>query len=610
MCGIVAAIRVRTSDEKKSAALNSLAHRGPDASGQWVSGDGEVWLGHRRLSIVDLSEAGNQPMTNENGTIFLVLNGEIYNYPDLKKRLEALGHRFSSACDSEAVIHAYEQWGVNCLEHLDGMFSFALWDEKQKQLFAARDRVGIKPLYFSRSGNGLVLASEARAVRCLLLDSPEVDPTALAYVMTLGYVPSPWSIWKGISKLDPGHYLLVKPGATLSCHRYWEPPRALDHAENRTQKQWAPLFETVVVDHLLADVPIALFLSGGLDSTALAVALSEKKSETQALTVSFPGNKNDESPVAACVARHLGTPHRTVPLSVDDVDGLIDKTVAAYDEPQGYSALLSMFLISAVAARDFKVVLAGDGGDEVFGGYNWYKNLSGTTPSLASRLLTLAGAAMDRGPGSALAQFNAQRFAAKSALHRHAQNVYPRFLPKEANAILRPTGIHFDEDRMLAPLLAHYEPTLPLKRALQRIDLMTFCTDSILAKVDRASMAHSLEVRVPFLDHRIVEWGLSKPISHAANSAAKPTLREYLGPRIPADVLAHPKQGFSLPILASYNWDRAMEEVKNSQWVKMGIWEKGLDKLLAPTVKYDKGRLWNLLVLSRWGDAWLGGDST
>ena len=605
MCGIVAVVGNWGHDAAaEAAALRALVHRGPDTSGEWRSSDRSVWLGHRRLSIVDLSDAGRQPMHNEDETIWLVCNGEIYNYPDLRARLERSGHTFLSHSDNEVILHAYEAWGDGAVEQLEGMFAFVLWDERRRRILSARDRLGIKPLYYSVSPRGLVMASEAGALLPLLESRPALEPMALAYVMTLGYVPSPWSVWHGVHKLEPGHMLVWQGTAGVQQRRYWEPPRQVDPDRKPHEGEWADLFCSVLKDHLLSDVPIGLFMSGGLDSSCMAAGLRDIGRPVQALTVSFPGPK-DEAPIAAATARHLHVSHRAVTMQVEDIDALIDQVSGAFDEPQGYSALLSMHLISRAAAQDFKVVLAGDGGDELFGGYTWYRQIE-QRPSRLSRCIRRCVRPLVRiNSAPWIRRQAALHFARSSVMHRHAWRLYPRFLPEEAESLLAPTGLRFGDEEMLAPLRKHVEPGLPLRRALQRVDLMTFCTDSILAKVDRASMAHSLEVRVPFLDRRLVEFALPSPPTAAEQIESKPILRDYLRRRVPAEVLNHPKQGFSLRVLDDFDWDAAVERIRQGTLARDGYWSPGWERLLQSGVPYRTGRIWNLLLLTRWADTWL-----
>jgi asparagine synthase (glutamine-hydrolysing) len=543
-------------------------------------------------------------MHNEDETVWLVGNGEIYNFPTLRPRLEGLGHHFYSLSDNEVILHAYESWGEECVDHLRGMFAFVLWDERRRKLLAARDPVGIKPLYYTEQNGHLTLASEAGALINLFDHHPAPEPAALAYVMTLGYVPSPWAIWQGVHKLEPGHLLTWLPGQQAKVRPYWEPPRAITGNKPATVEQLQERFEPVLKEHLLSDVPIGLFLSGGLDSTSIAAGLREIGQPVQALTVGFPGSPQSEAPTAEATAAHLGLPHKKIPLSVGDVDELLSRVAAAYDEPQGYSALLSMFLLSEVTASRFKVALAGDGGDELFGGYTWYGGLDSPLSNRQRFIYKALRPLVRRSASPQIRKRAANAFARASVLHRHAWRLFPRFLPEEAESLLAPMGVRFSDREMLEPFRRHFEPSLPLRRALQRVDLMTFCTDSILAKVDKASMAHSLEVRVPWLDRRIVDWALSCPPDPRDEEESKPLLRDYLRPRVPAAVLQRPKQGFSLRALDSYDWERAIETIRQGPWVQNGLWEKNWERLLAPGVPYRQARIWTLLCLTKWRQAW------
>jgi asparagine synthase (glutamine-hydrolysing) len=608
MCGFLAQVRDGAKDEEFLRGLRLMRSRGPDGEGVWHSLDGRVRLGHRRLAIVDLSDSGRQPMTNEDGTLWLACNGEIYNAPALRSRLEGLGHSFLSLSDSEVILHAYETWEDSCIDRLEGMFAFALWDNRRRRMLAARDRVGIKPLYYWFGDGGVTVASSAATVRVVMSAASEPDPLALAYVMTLGYVPSPWSIWRGIKKLEPGHALTWDAVAGVRIQRYWEPPREMDpRTSQESAFQWRTLLETVVQDHLMSDVPVGLFLSGGLDSSSLAACLRDIGRPIDAMTVGFPESAHDEAPLAAAVARHLGLNHRIMPLLAHDLAPLIDKVVRAFDEPQGYSALLSMYMISEQAAKDFKAILAGDGGDEAFGGYTWYRDLDWGTGGgrrwVRRALRPLVGSAV---APPTVRRRAACEFSQRSLLHRHVWRLFPRFLPEEAEALLSPMGLRFGDEEMLEPVRRHFEPSLPLKRALQRVDLMSFCADSILAKVDRASMAHALEVRVPLLDRRIVEWALRLPLQPEEKHEGKPVLREYLRSRVPTSVLSHPKRGFSLASLDGFDWEAAIRRIGRGPWVREAYWWPGWRRLLEPGVPYRESRIWVLLILTEWAEAWFG----
>jgi asparagine synthase (glutamine-hydrolysing) len=299
-----------------------------------------------------------------------VCNGEIYNYPDLRRRLEGLGHIFYSNSDSECILHAFEQWGDACVDMLNGMFAFAIWSEKQKKLMLARDRVGIKPLYYAENKNGLVFGSELRALYPLLEREPPIEPLAIAYILSTIYIPSPLTIRKGVHKLEAGHILVWTMENGIKTRRYWEPPRHIDERKERNPAEWEYLFESVLEQHLLSDVPIGLFLSGGLDSASLALGLKRLRYPIEAITIGFPENpKHDESLVAEAITRTLGLIYTNIPIVNNDVAGLRQKVAEIYDEPEGGTALLTMVQISETARmhKGYKVVFGGDGGDEVFG---------------------------------------------------------------------------------------------------------------------------------------------------------------------------------------------------------------------------------------------------
>ncbi|MBF0309570.1 MAG: asparagine synthase (glutamine-hydrolyzing) [Magnetococcales bacterium] len=597
MCGIVIDCRAGCGEGARLAALESLRHRGPDNQGTWEDPVNRVWLGHRRLSIVDVSAAGNQPMSNEDGSIQMVGNGEIYNAPALRTRLEALGHRLRSRNnDNEIIPHAYEAWGEGCVDYLEGMFAFGLWDRKRRCFFAARDRLGIKPLYYLPHQGGLVLASEAEALRRIVAPrSLDCDPLALAHTLTLGYVPAPLSIWKELKKLEPGHWLRQDENGDIEIRRYWEPPREIDAGGDRASPGFAERFETVLQEHLLADVEIGLFLSGGIDSSAVAAGLAALKQPLQAFTVGFPSSPRSEARQAAVTAAHLGLPHTVVEVTGESVPDLFDRA-ARVDEPQTGSGLLPMLSLCAATAGRFKVALSGDGGDEIFAGYTWYRNLEAPlAPPWWRRLMALV-------PHPHLYAQRADLFAKASIWHRHAWRLFPRFLPEEVSRLLAPMGLRFTDEEMLAPLQRHVAEQLPLSRQLQRVDLMSFCADHVLPKVDRASMAHGVEVRVPFLDHRLVEWALSRPPDpRELNGPGKPWLHDYLADKVPPEVLTRPKQGFSLRVEESTPLSERLADLAESPWVKQGLWHADWKKMACQPGPHQAARLWILSMLDRWG---------
>lgn len=610
MCGIVAVVTNSPYKTPEIAeSLLNMARRGPDSEGEWVAPSGKVKLGHRRLSIIDLSDKGQQPMHNEDKSIWLVCNGEIYNYPNLRVRLEGLGHSFYSNSDSEVILHAYEQWDDDCVNYLIGMFAFSIWDENKKLLFAARDRIGIKPLCYAKIPGGIALSSDFSGLLPLLPESPYPDAESVAYVMTLGYIPAPHAIWKGTYKLEPGHKLSWNEKSGLQIIKYWDPPIEVDNSGDYSIKKWEELFSTVLHDHLLSDVPLSFFLSGGLDSTSIAVGLHHLNVPVKALTVSFPGSQLNEETLAKDVTKHLNQEHEIRPIDIHDIDRLLDDVATAYDEPIGYSALLTMYVVSELAAREFKVVLAGDGGDECFGGYVWHRANLSKNHKVLSLFLKLLRQYLGLTGHSSMDRLLASLYTGPglTALQQYSWNVCSRFLPEDTEYLMTPAGLQFNDEKWIKPLARHFVPSLPQLRALQRIDLMSFCSDCILPKVDRASMWHSLEVRVPFLDHRIIEWSLRKPVENRELSKefSKPILRDYLKKRVPQQVLSQPKQGFSLKNRDQYDWNKIYEQVDNSWWVQNGFWRKDWHKIIANPLSTKNGRFWFLLMLTKWSQKWL-----
>lgn len=609
MCGIVA-VATNSPDNipDVSQSLSSMNRRGPDGEGEWASPSGKTKLGHRRLAIVDLSDAGRQPMHNENKTIWLVCNGEIYNCPNLRTRLEGLGHFFYSGSDNEVILHAYEEWGEDCLKHLEGMFAFTLWDNNIESLFAARDRVGIKPLCYSEIPGGIALASDFAALLPLLPRKPDLNPEAISYAMTLRYIPSPISIWKGTHKLEPGYRLSWNEKAGLRITKYWSPPKEIDYSGNYSPEKWEELFHTVLKDHLLSDVPIGLFLSGGLDSSSIAAGVCDIGYRPKALTVSFPEYASNEAPVAEATVKQLCLNHEIINIKVNDIDKLLNKIFHVYDEPHGNLGLIPMYLICQAASKHFKTILAGDGGDECFGGYAWHRKRLNRVPGFISPLNRLLKKHIGWTKSSRLNQRLSKLYYSKfSLIQDYSWETAIKFLPEEMEQLMAPSGLCFDDNKRAEPLEKYFVKSLPLMRALQRVDLMTFCSELVLPKVDRASMGHSLEVRVPFLDRRIIEWALRSPIkpmeSNLSNS--KPVLRRYLKSRKMYDTLNNPKQGFSLKIAGNYPQDVAIEHIKQSWLVKSGFWHKKWEKIITSNTPDKFNRIWSSLMLAKWSDRWM-----
>lgn len=576
MCGILGQINAPDLPDRFEEALACLGRRGPDALGIYRDPIHPVALGHTRLSIVDLSAAANQPLSNETGEVWLVANGEIYNAPSLRAQLEDRGHRFHSRSDNETILHAWEEWGPSCVERLRGMFAFGIWDRRQRALFLARDRLGIKPLYIRSDGARVTFASEARALLPLLEDRPPLDPLSLGYLLTIGYIPAPRSVYQGIEKLEPGTWRLLSLDGQSRAQRYWSPPDSAD-AGSSGRAAFGPLFQEVCEEHLQADVPCGLLLSAGLDSTAVAAALFNAGAKVNSFTVSFPELAENEAPLARRKARRFGFPFFEIPIPRFDAMAALERTGSIYDEPQAFTALATQHAVCAHAAQRNKVVLAGDGGDEALGGYRWYREdgKPGFPPDLDA-------------------------FAHASPYHRHLARLAVVFTPHELGSLFDLGGETFTDELMIEPLERWHSPALKGSRPWQRIDLMTFCADCILPKVDQASMACGIEARVPFLDHRIVEWGIGKPCDAREDLEPKHELLDFLAPVLSPELTRFPKQGFSLRALDGLDWNLAQATLASTLPAQLPFLSANWQKAIAPNAPRRAKKIAALLLFESW----------
>jgi asparagine synthase (glutamine-hydrolysing) len=536
----------------------TLVHRGPDDEGYFL--DDFVGLGHRRLSIVDVA-SGHQPMSNEDGSVRLVCNGEIYNFQELRHRLEAKGHRFRTRSDTETVVHAYEEWDTRCLEELRGMFAFALWDTRRRRLFLARDRLGKKPLYYARVGDALVFGSEIKALTAFPGLDRTLDLEAVSDYLSLLYIPREKSIFRNVRKLLPGHCLMAD-GRQPTVRRYWDldfTPVAHVDAPAAAQRL-AELLREAVTLRLQSDVPLGAFLSGGIDSSAV-VGLMAQAAAAPVITASigFPDHAYDELPYARMVARHFGTDHRESVVTPHALDVLEDLTWY-YDEPFGDSSAIPTYWVSKLARERVTVALSGDGGDESFAGYRRYyfdgreNRVRALLPArLGPPLFRLIGALYPK--GDCLPQV----FRGKAFLSNVARTPWEAYLHSVSGIsetdklrLLNPDVTRTLAGYRTADLFADLYRAAPATDALSRIqyiDFKTYLPDDILVKVDRASMANSLEVRCPLLDHTVVEYAASLP-SHMKlkGSHAKLILKEAVRDFVPADILRRRKMGFAMPV--------------------------------------------------------------
>jgi asparagine synthase (glutamine-hydrolysing) len=540
---------------------DSLVHRGPDDSGYHLAPG--LGLGHRRLSIIDL-QGGHQPQFNEDRSVAVVYNGEIYNYRELTAELTRRGHVFRSQSDTEVIVHGWEEWGAGCVEKFRGMFAFALWDQSQETLFLARDRLGIKPLYFAVLADGrLIFGSELKA----LLRHPdlprEIDPEAVEDYFAYGYVPDPKTIYRGVAKLAPGSWLTWRRGqGQPDLQSYWEPrfEQQADPSAAEAGEQLVDLLRQAIELRMVADVPLGAFLSGGVDSSsvvALMAGLSDRPISTCA--IGFDRQEYDETDYAAEVAAACGSDHHVSQVAADAYD-LVDRMAEIYDEPFADSSAIPTYRLSGLARERVTVALSGDGGDEVFAGYRRYRwqhyeeLVRGRLPAgLRGALFGSLGRLypkLDWAPRPLRAKTTFQALARDSAGgYFHSLAVVPDgqrqglYSPAMSQGL---QGYHAQEvvrRHMAGAAGGHH-----LDRA-QLTDLKTYLPGDILTKVDRASMAHSLEVRVPFLDHKLVEWAAGLPPDlRLRGGQGKYILKRAMETRLTRRVLEREKMGFSVPL--------------------------------------------------------------
>jgi asparagine synthase (glutamine-hydrolysing) len=609
MCGIagLAALDGAAVDPGPLPAMcDALRHRGPDDGG--IVSDGPIALGNRRLSIIDLA-GGHQPMASEDGQVVVVQNGEIYNHEALHAELAGLGHTFATRSDTEVLVHGYEQWGEGLLERLRGMFAIAIWDARERRLLLARDRFGIKPLYWTAQRGVLGFASELEALRRIGLRE-EIDIDALEAYLAFNSIPAPLTIFSDVRKLGPGQLLSFRPGAGEPEVREWCRPLPAQAGALRGESEdvlAAELRERLrdsVRAHLVADVPVGVFLSGGVDSGALtALAAQETPGQVSTFSIGFEEESFDELALARLVADRYGTDHHELVLRVDAAE-LLGDVVAAFDEPFADSSALPTYLVSRLAAEHVKVALSGEGGDELFGGYYTYvANL--LAPRLAP-LARLARPLVERLPSSSKRvslDYKARRFVRAAHLppvERH--HGFKEILAPDLRTALLDGRRGTDP---LEPWREHWAATEGAEELarLQELDLNLYLPSDLLTKTDRASMAHSLEARVPFLDPQVSELALALPTRMKVRGRQKKVLlRRAIEPLLPPEVVHGAKRGFSIPAAA---WLRgelepfAREVLNAAQLVDRGVALRLLDEHVARRDDHSRP-LWGLLSLELW----------
>ena len=567
MCGITGIVDLagqKPVDPSIVEAMNHvLTHRGPDGDGFHF--EPGVGLGHRRLSIIDL-EGGRQPLFNEDGSVVVTYNGEIYNFKQLADELQSLGHTFRTHCDTEVIVHAWEQWGTSCLDRFNGMFAFAVWDRNRQTLFLARDRVGIKPLYYSFLPTGeIAFGSELKALLQIPSISREIDPAAVEDYFTFGYVPDPRSIFRAVRKLEAGTFLCLRRGETaVAPRRYWDVPLEGESSGTLTQADMEAglrdRLKASVQRRLVADVPLGAFLSGGIDSSAVVAMMRELGTDSLlTCSIGFKEPRYDESAFADMVAKQKATDHKKEIVEASDYD-LLDNLVGIYDEPYADSSAIPTYRVCQLARKHVTVALSGDGGDENYIGYRRYRLFSAEErlrnlfpPSLRRAIFGPLGRyypKLDWAPRVVRGKTTFQALARESMeAYLHGVSIFP----EEGRRWLFSDSFQSDlqgySSVEVFKVYASNKEFADTLRMVQYLDFKTYLPCDILTKVDRASMAHSLEVRVPFLDHEFVSWTAGLPTrSKLHGGSGKYILKEALRPLLPADVLFRPKMGFAVPL--------------------------------------------------------------
>jgi asparagine synthase (glutamine-hydrolysing) len=616
MCGIAGYAGWARSADASTTDLRvmcgAIRHRGPDDEGHFVAPG--VALGMRRLSIIDVA-GGHQPMGNEDGSIQIVFNGEIYTHHELRRELAAAGHRFRTHSDTETIVHGYEEWGDGVCERLRGMFGLAIWDAPRARLLLARDRLGIKPLHWWAGGGGIAFASELRSFLALDGFGAELDAEAVAWYLALGYIPEPHSIFKGVRKLEPGCRLVWTAGEGARTERYWSParPELAGITETEAVEELRRLLREAVRSHLESEVPLGAFLSGGLDSSAVvAIMAQEMDRKVQTFSIGFEDAGFNEAPHAAAVAKALGTDHTELVVR-PDADAMVEQLVTFFDEPFADSSALPTYLVCELARRSVTVALSGDGGDELFGGYTRYADLieRSEVPGPLRGLFTAAGRTLPQGAYGR----NRLLDLGRSRRGRYATTV-AQALAVADGGVARPeiaarvSGL----DGLLAPWFADAAGR-DIVTQLTLVDMQTYLPGDILTKVDRTSMAVSLEARVPLLDHPLVEFAVALPGSlKRRDGTGKWIFRQAIAGLVPEIVLTKPKQGFAVPLV---NWFRneLRHRLAHLQRADSPIYEyvdRGAVARLARehlAVRRDHSHvLWRLLVLDLWIEALRRGE--
>jgi asparagine synthase (glutamine-hydrolysing) len=592
MCGIIGQISRKhpVNESVFQTMRDTLVHRGPDDAASHYFEGGYIALGHRRLSFLDLSTAGRQPLSNETENVWVVFNGEIYNYLELRAQLESKGHHFKTQTDTEVLLHGYEEWGEKILDHLKGMFAFGLLDLERKRLFLARDRFGIKPLYYYHSESQFVFASELKALVACPEIKREVDPSAVADYLVYRYIPSPKTIWKGISKLPPAQMMVFDyEKFTAKTKEYWKVRfgrKPLD-TEELVEASGKMMRESVSI-HARSDVEVGSFLSGGYDSSAVVCFLSQAGYRPPTFSIGFEEWGESEHRYAEIIAKKFDVPFNVTLANSRTLD-LLDIMPDVYDEPIADISILPTWLVSHDAAKQVKTVMSGEGADELMGGYWWQKKAFGMRTKRGWRdwfSKTSAEEPIDivsyYADAMSMGRFDRQELEKAFCPEYHDQ------LPGDPDWFYR----------------LNYDSRLSAFQSIQRLDIKCFMGELVLTKIDRASMANSLEVRVPFLDHELYEKVLSaREDKYFQPDVTKFLLHENIKGHFPREIMERPKQGFVGPNEFYTDMKLYHRILDESRLVRDGfIRQEYLQELFTES---DYWRLWKLAVLEKWYRRWV-----
>jgi len=609
MCGIVGFNWEDKELVKKMAS--TLEHRGPDDYGHYT--DNNVSLGQRRLSILDLSKKGKQPMSDSDGKVWITYNGEVYNFREIRKELENKGHKFNSNTDTEVILYGYKEWGIKILEKLNGMFAFCIYDSEKKDIFLARDRMGIKPLYYYWKDGKLIFASELKAI--IRHDiKKRINKEAVKEYLTFGYILAPKSIFENIYKMRPGEYATLKDNK-LTLHKYWSLNYAkkINKSKDYFEKEILRHLEESVKKRLISDVPVGAFLSGGIDSSAIVAMLKKFKPDLKTFSISFEHKEFNESEYAKKVSEFIGTDHYETAFDADYVTKLIPKLVYHYDEPFADPSMIPTYLVSKVARKHVTVSLSGDGGDESFGGYeryNWYKMIKWHrhTPKLITR--TIFRPAVNLAYKTTKAHFfNKGKMFIEGNKFKDYE-LYAKTLAFTSDELRNRLSVDKIQDPFKA-FKPHFDSVQTGDKMLN-CDFNIYLPDDILTKLDRASMAVGLEARVPFLDHHFIEFTSQIPFGLKVKGlTTKYIFKKALKNTLPKEIINRKKKGFGVPLkhyfrkeLKDYLQQKLLDK---DCMIKQFVHQNEIKKIYD---KHQSGKednnyiLYGLLMLEEWMNKW------